>query len=72
MSDTIPVCPECDSSQFRPRSGRHNGKPGWRCHDCDKHYKRPAYRERYRRGGYSKDDLVARLLEIDPGPIKYE
>lgn len=72
MSTDIAVCPECDSSDFRPRSGRHNGQPGWMCHNCDKLYKRAAYRQRHRNSGYSKDDLVARLLEMDPGPIVYD
>jgi transposase-like protein len=72
MSNEIPVCPDCDSSQFRPRSGRHNGKPGWKCYDCETHHKRAAYRKRHKKGGYAKDDLVARLLEMDPEPIDYD
>jgi len=72
MSSDIAVCPVCDSSDFRPRSGRHNEQPGWMCHNCNKHYKRAAYRKRRRNSGYAKDDLVARLLEMDPGPIRYD
>lgn len=49
MSESIPVCPECDSSSIRRRSGargevRERGT--YRCMECGHECRRPARRER--------------------------
>jgi len=69
MSTKIPVCPECDSSRFRPRSGRHNGLRGWYCDQCDKIHGDAAYREPYTASGINRDTLARKLLEMDPSEV---
>jgi hypothetical protein len=69
VSNEIPVCPECDSSRIFPRSGRHNGRKGWKCDICVEMYDEPAYRERYRPTGFDKGSLPYKLLHTDPSEV---
>ena len=69
MSDEIPVCPECDSSRIFPRSGRHNGRKGWKCDDCVEMYDEPAYRERYQQAGMDSGTLAYKLMHMDASEV---
>ena len=69
MTDEIPVCPECDSSRIFPRSGRHNGRKGWKCDDCREMYDHFVYREPYMTSGLDRSSLAYKLTQLDPSEV---
>jgi len=69
MSRKIPVCPDCDSARLYARSGRHNGKPGWRCDECGEIKDTIAYRERKCDYGFSPETLAGKLAQMDPDEL---
>jgi len=69
MSEKIPVCPDCDSSRIFPRSGRHNGQPGWQCDSCDELKDMVTYRSRKTPHNAASGTLARKLLDMDPEDI---
>jgi len=69
MSQKIPVCPDCDSYRVFPRSGRHNGQPGWKCEICDELKTTVAYRDRKTEYTAGKGTLARKLMDMDPEDI---
>jgi transposase-like protein len=69
MTRKIPVCPDCDSSNIYPRSGRHNGKPGYKCDDCRELKDMVVYREAKTGYALQKDTLAYRLANMDPEDV---
>jgi len=65
MSRKIAVCPDCDSASIFPRSGRHNGKPGWKCTDCDELKDTVRYRDRKMPHMAGKGTLARKLMDMD-------
>jgi len=63
MSTDIAVCPECDSSDFRPRSGRHNGER------CKSMVEEPIYRAPYRPAGIDTSTLAYRLEQMNADEV---
>ena len=69
MTAKIPVCPDCDSAKIFPRSGRHNGEPGWKCDECGEMKDMVAYRDRKMPHTASKNTLARKLMDMDPEDI---
>jgi transposase-like protein len=69
MTRKIPVCPDCDSSRIFPRSGRHNGKPGWNCDNCEELKDHVTYRTPRTNGGLASGTLAHKLANMDPEDI---
>jgi len=69
MSKKIAVCPDCDSASIFPRSGRHNGKPGWKCSDCNELKDTVRYRNRKTPHHAGKGTLARKLMDLDPEDI---
>jgi transposase-like protein len=69
MTGKIPVCPDCDSSRFFPRSGRHNGEPGWKCVNCDELKDSVTYRDRKTPHNAASGTLARKLLDMDPEEV---
>jgi len=66
MTAKIPVCPDCDSSRFFPRSGRHNGEPGWKCENCGELKASDSYRDRKTPYSAARGTIARRLLDMEP------
>jgi transposase-like protein len=76
MSDTVAACPECDEGSIQMnRPGGHHAEVDtgrYRCSVCQATFDEPNERERRNPGSASRSGLAKRLLDADPGPIKYE
>ena len=70
MSETVEVCPECDTTAIYSRSGGHRGRtprdaPAYGCHNCGALFDEPVERARKTNAGGHRG--VGKLLEsADP------
>jgi len=64
MSKKIAACPDCDSSDIHYRTGKHNGRPGWKCESCKGMVDSPNYREPYRKPGFDNSSLAYKLEQM--------
>lgn len=69
MTDEIAACPDCDSSDIHYRTGRHNGKPGWKCERCKSMVEEPTYRAPYRTAGIDTSSLAYRLQQMSADEV---
>ena len=68
MSDTVAVCPECDSSAIQAARDSFRGKNtnyNWHCYDCGERFDDEKIRERKRGNTIRGDSLAAKLDAAD-------
>lgn len=70
MTDEIPACPDCGSSQIRRRTDRWDQgvEKKWWCQENGCRFDTPTYRERHTGGGRNFG-LSSDLLEMDADDV---
>jgi ribosomal protein L37AE/L43A len=69
MTDEIAACPDCDSADIHYRTGKHNGRPGWKCENCKAMVEKPIYRTPHRVAGIDTSSLAYKLQQMSADEV---